>query len=137
LVDVSTFACPSTATHSWADGQETDASECPASIAVSVHAPAPAVGSVEVNTSPPFTRATHSETDGHEMPLTEYGFGYGGYGAGPGAGMKVHELAPPVGFVDVRMPAGNDWAATHRDVDGHEIGPIGPIGTTPTRGFGR
>jgi hypothetical protein len=136
LVDVRTLPCPSTAIHSWADGQETDARPFPGSVVAIVHAPAPAVGSLEVNTSPPFTRATHSETDGHEIPLTDE-FAPAGNGATPGAGMKLHELAPPVGFVDVRMPPGKDWAATHRDVDGHEIGPIGPIGTAPTRGFRR
>ncbi len=51
----------------------------------------PAVGSVDVRTSPSMSTATHSDADGHETPSN----------GPPPVDLTVHALAPPVGLVEV------------------------------------
>jgi hypothetical protein len=119
-VEVRTFPAPSAATHSETDGHETAVRYPAGSIWVLGHALAPAVGLVEVNRFPWSVAATQSKTEGHDTPSR--------VSTSEEIDAVVHELAPPVGSVDVAMvgrsPLGPPSpAATHSDTDGHEIAP--------------
>jgi hypothetical protein len=130
-VEVSRVPAKSTATHKDVDGHETPrsgpqsaiGSPEQASSGVSVHAPAPPAGSVEVSTLFAST-ATHSDVDGHETL----------WSAHPPEQLStcvtVHAPAPPVGSVDVTTFP-NPSTATQRDTDGQEM-PVRTGVTSPS-----
>jgi hypothetical protein len=76
VIDEMTLPTWSTATQRASDAQETRMSVSaprPVSMLETVHALGPAVGFVELTTSPPLSTATHSDTEGHEMLRSAYG----------------------------------------------------------------
>jgi hypothetical protein len=75
---------------------------------VSVHALAPAVGSVEVTMSPLALIATHSAVDGQEIAVSPR--------SGEMGPLALHAALPPPGLVLKRTPY-KDSAPTHSDVE--------------------
>ena len=117
LIDVTTFPPPSNATQNDVDRHDTPKSWPVSPVSVLTHEFVPALGSVKVKTSPKSgsSVATHSDTDGHEIPLKTV------------PGLAVFQaLAPPVGSVAVTVfsPKSN---ATHSDPAGSH--------DTPSRGL--
>jgi hypothetical protein len=74
---------------------------------------------VELTTFPARSTATHSEADGHEIPLSAPGQGPSEVQLGSTA-VIVHALLPPFGSVEVTTSPRSS-TATHKDWDGHEI----------------
>ena len=77
---------------------------------VPCQAPAPPVGSVEVNTWPASLTATHSRGDAHEIVSR-------GESGVTGSAVIAQVLAPPSGFVEISTPLA--CVPTHRWTDGH------------------
>src|ERR1700691_737891 len=93
--------------HIFAEGHDTPLSSF-SSTWTSLHTLAPPVGSVDVQTSPPLSTATHSLTDAHDTASSwPYTF------------VVFHAPTPPAGSVEVTilLPP----MATHSSVDGHDI----------------
>lgn len=82
---------PPTATHRCSSGHEMPATIIRPSIPLTVHAPAPPVGCVDVMTLPFWSTATQSDGSAQETPLTA---------VDGSTGMTVHADVPPAGFVD-------------------------------------
>ena len=117
LVEVSTSRLGPSPTHSVVDGHDSFLGPTvPAATALTVcQAPAPPLGLVEVMTWPSPSVATHSETDGQEIPAS----------ADPSTLAAVHAAAPPVGSVEVTtLPESS--MATQRDTDGQSTLDMSP-----------
>src|SRR5690348_12098104 len=70
-VVLNTLPAPSIATHSDAEGHETDRKPDFSSVSsTAFQVPAPPAGFVELRTWPLLSTATHSEVDAQEMPLS-------------------------------------------------------------------
>jgi hypothetical protein len=86
---------------------------------VCFQAPAPPVGSVEVNTWPASLTATHNRGDAHEIEPR-------GVPGVTGSAVIAHVLAPPSGSVEISTPLA--CVPTHRWADGQATSII-PSGT--------
>ena len=119
------------ATQSAAEGQATAVSGVLPSTLLTVQAPAPPVGFVEVITFPPLSTPTHSEFDAHETATTTL--------VVPSTPTtSFHAPVPAVGLVETKTSASNipvflfwTWRlpdATQSDGDGQEtvLGPPAP-----------
>lgn len=113
LVEEKTLPSSDVATHRDAEAHETAVSGYGpgATLRVTVHAPAPPVGSDDVSTSSSATIA-QKFTDGHDGRDE------------PPSGVNVHADAPPVGSVLVMMPLA--VVPMHNVVVGHVMAPTGP-----------
>jgi hypothetical protein len=105
----------SVTTHRLADAHETASSalsprysEVSGSTFVTVHAPAPPVGSVEVTMLPPPT-ATHSSLDGHDTSVKMFAT----------LAALAHAPVPPAGSVEISTSPTLS-TATHKPVDGQD-----------------
>jgi hypothetical protein len=93
-------------------GQDTSVKDVVPSIFVTDHAPAPPVGFVDVATSPEWSIAMHSATEGHETSLRPEAAGM--------SALRVQSLAVPEGVVDVSTRPKLS-TATHCVIVGQEV----------------